>query len=524
MNKTVFILLFIFILSRLLFINPQPIFFDSPEYMARFLNPNYFQSIASGHIPFHSGYLLLFWPVFHLSNFLRIDPFFAVIFIQIIMSSVAVYCFYRFVEIITDKITASISAIMCSLFPLYWIMNGTIMTESIYINLFLFSIFFIAFSLNKTIYSVPYLVVGCTMFGLAILTNPLVVFWIPFILSFTYFLKKKKIFVVLISIFLTFLLAIIINGYLISKASSLPIQAGIIQYIFGVDISLIPNISSATTVLRFARNTFVPIFQNYSVLVFFLSLISAITIFKKNTKLFVILVFWIIPLLIANQWYDPLLFGRHSSIAGFGLAVLAGVFLNNRKILLYFTIMYLVIFSVPALYLLRQPIPYLEEAQFVKTLPNGLLIESHFARPQVERSFPGETIFINQPGWSPDSLIKTIDKYLNKNLPVFISSQALSDPYGIYSGPYLYSLSLSYKDSFVLENILSSYSFKKYYEVDKNANIIMFRITSKQKSKYPEIPRLNFNRRQINYYDLPNYVLLFVERAKVIHSQNIMRE
>jgi hypothetical protein len=511
MNKKVLILLCVFILSRLLFINPLPVFFDSPEYLARLSSPNYFQAMASGHSPFHVGYLLLFWPVFHLASFFKIYPPFAVIFAQIIMSAIAIYCFYLFVQIITNKKTAIISVILFSIFPLYWVMNETIMIESTYINLFLFSISFIAISLKNTIYSKLYLILGCITFGLASLTNPLVVFWIPFILSFTYFLRKNRLFTILISIFFTFLLAIIINGIFISQASGLPIQSGIQQYLFGVDISLMPRVSSVTSVLRFIRNAFVPVLQNYSVLIFIISLISAIKLFKHNKKIFVISFFWIIPLMIANQWYDPLLFGRHSSIVGFAFAVLAGIFLKNKKVLFYFTIIYLLIFSIPALFLLRQPIPYLEEAKFVNNLPEGLLIESHFARPQVEGSFTGETIFVNQPGWNADILVKTIDNYLIKNIPVFISSQALSDPYGIYSGPYLYSLSLSYTNNFILENILSSYSFQKYAEVDKGANIEIFKIVSKRKSKYPEIPRLNFNRHQINYFDPLNQALFLLK-------------
>jgi len=154
MTKKVFILLCIFVLSRIIFINPLPVFFDSPEYLARFSDTNYFHAIMSGHIPFHAGYIALFWPVYHLALILNLNPAYLVIFAQILMSAITVYCFYRFTMIMTEKKTASLAAILVSLFPLYWITNVSIMTESSYINYFLISLFLISFyaKKNKTIY------------------------------------------------------------------------------------------------------------------------------------------------------------------------------------------------------------------------------------------------------------------------------------------------------------------------------------------------------------------------------------
>ena len=149
MNRKVLIGLCLFVLSRIYFINTLPVFFDSPEYLERFLNPNYLRAIASGHSPFHAGYFILFWPIFQLAKLIGMNPPLGVIFAQIIFSLISLYCLYRFVNMILDKRTAVISTIICSLMPIYWITNVSIMVESTYVNLFFISIFILLY--RKTI-------------------------------------------------------------------------------------------------------------------------------------------------------------------------------------------------------------------------------------------------------------------------------------------------------------------------------------------------------------------------------------
>ncbi|OGH23754.1 MAG: hypothetical protein A2958_03315 [Candidatus Levybacteria bacterium RIFCSPLOWO2_01_FULL_38_13] len=142
MNRKVFIPLCVFILSRLIFINYLPVFFDAPEYLDRFFNPDYFKAIISGHLPLHIGYILLYWPIFRCAIFFGFNPSLTIIVAQILLSTIGIYCFYRFIEIVTNRRIAFIGSLIATLTPLYWIMNVSIMTESTYINFFLISIFF----------------------------------------------------------------------------------------------------------------------------------------------------------------------------------------------------------------------------------------------------------------------------------------------------------------------------------------------------------------------------------------------
>lgn len=524
MNRKIFILLGIFILSRVLFINPLPVFFDSPEYLSRFSNPNYFQAIVSGHMPFHAGYIMLFWPVFQGAINLNLNPSFAIIFTQIIFSAIAMYCFYRFVETITNEKIAITTTIITSLLPIYWITNVTIMVETAYINFIFISLFFLSSYAKKKAHSKLNLIIGSASLGLALLTNPLVILWMPFLLSVVYLLKKGKIVYVLPAIIIATILTILINGFFVAKFLQIPVFDGIYKYLFDEDLNVMPNISSFLMILRFIRNAFLPVLQNNTAIILLLSIISLLKVFKINKKLFIVAFLWIFPSLIVNQWFNPLLSGRHGIIADFGFAFLAGIFLEKRKILFYIVIIYILIVSLPALSLLKQPMPYLVEQKFVQTLPKGLLIESHFARPQIEGHYSGKVIFINQPGWNKKELEVTIDNYLNSKKPVFITSQALSDPYGLYSGPFLLPLSLSYAKNFELEDIILSYSVKNYATIDKNAGLYIYKIISKEKSQYPLIPILKYNRHRIDYFDPISQLWFLIERAKIIQIHNIIKE
>src|SRR3989344_5162899 len=399
MNRKIFILLCVFILSRLIFINYLPVFFDAPEYLDRLSNPDYFNAIISGHLPLHIGYILLYWPIFHFAIFFGISPSLTIILAQIVFSTIGIYCFYRFTEIITNNKIALLGTLIAILTPLYWIMNVSIMTESTYINFFLISIFFLAKYGKEEEHSRITLFAGCIFFSLSFLTHPLVILWLPFLISVIYFFKKEKIFITLPAVIIAVILAGLLNSFFIANALNIYFQNGIYKYLFGQGIAFTPTIHSFLTLIRLIRNAVIPLLQNNNSVIFFLGAISLILKFKDSKKLFTVGFLWIIPALIVNQWFDfdALLFGRHAAITGFGFAFFAAIFLEKRRILCLLVILYVLASSLPALTLLKQPIPYLTEQKFVQQLPKGLLIESHFARPQVQGYYNGEIIFTNEP-------------------------------------------------------------------------------------------------------------------------------
>ncbi len=495
-------LLGLFILSRLFFINTGDVFFDSGENIVLFSLPYYFYAIISGHFPPHEGYIILFWPVYQLMKILSFNPVFWVILGQIILATVTVFCFYKIVEFLTEKRTALIASTIASLIPLFWITNVTIMMEIGYISFFFFSFYFLIKYLalpKKTVY----LHLAAVSFVFSFLTHMLIVLWLPFLLAIVFYKNKNE----LLKIFITFCLylgfASILNVLFISAVSkaSIPTVFNHLYLSKGNEFSYPPL--NFQGFLISMRNFLIPLLRNNTSLIVILSFLSLILLFRKNKKLFIIGFLWIIPALYTNQWWDSLLNGRHALPASFGLTFLTAYLVRKKLLYASLVIVYLLFVSIPTISLLNKPIPYLLEAEAIKSLPqDSLLIETHFAKPQVEKIFKGKLLAVNDPLTNKEMIKKEIDTYLsNYKKPVFISSGALSEPYGLYSGPYLHNITLSYAKPFELEPVIPHYSLEIYKTISEEDNLIIYEITSSQPSLYPSIKMLKDSSRRLDYYD-----------------------
>ena len=97
--------------------------------------------------------------------------------------------------------------------------------------------------------------------------------------------------------------------------------------------------------------------------------------------------------------------------------------------------------------------------------------------------------------------MQTINSYLRNHKQVFVSSSALSEPYGLYSGPFLHYLTLSYAKNFELESLIKNYTLTIYKTIDENDNLYIYKIISTNKSPYPYIKPMKNSYRRIDYYD-----------------------
>lgn len=423
----------IFLLSRFYTANINPVWFDSAEYLTRFANPNFWTALSSGHYPLHAGYILLFKNLPLISS-------------QIILGLAGLIAFYK----LTKSKTATIIA---SLLPIVWISQTTVMMEAAYVPLFLISLYF--FKNKKCL-------LASVFFSLSLLTHLAVLLWIPLVL---YYNKKSFIY-----LFVSILITSLFNAYLISP--------NILTGLAGIYLSKTGEHVQLTNIFVLFRNFFIPLLRNNTSLIVIL---AGVSIFI-NRKSFILNFLWIAPAIITNQWWDSLLFGRHALIASFGLALAVSQLLKSHRLLKSFVVTYLILVTLPTVDLINKPIPYLEVAKQIKGLQvGGTLIDSHFARPQTTNIYPGKTIYVNEPGWKFE-----ISK------PLFVTSAALSDPYGLYTGPYLHSLSLSYKENSTLYNYLKNESFKKVskdiYEVVETG------------VPYPKI-NLYYSDKRLDYYD-----------------------
>lgn len=499
----------LFFISRVFFINSTGVFFDSAEYIGIFNVKNYLQAIAFGHFPPHAGYNLLFWPIFNISQYLHFNGAYVVVVVQIILSFISLMCFYYVITYVTDKKTGIYASILSSLIPIIWIITVTVMMENAYITYFFVSLWLlIKYLKNKTN---PYLLyLSCIVFGLGVITQTFVVLWAPLYLWIVFLDNKKECLKICAFLVLCVFIMSAINILFISREIAMSPQYTFRQFYLskGSEFAYLPL--SPKGFLVFMRNFLIPLYSNNTIVLTAISFVSLCVLFFKKRSVFVLGVLWILPAMYANQWWDALLPGRHAILASFGIAFLTAYLFRNKPIVIFLIGMYLLWVSIPTLYLLRLQIPYLEEAQLVSTLPkNSLLLESHFARPQVQATIKNTTIYVNEPGWPMGTLPLIIETYLHAHRDVFVSSAALSEPYGLYTGPYVHSLTLSYTDPYVLQPDLSHFTLREYKTISKNDNIILYQIVSDKKAPYPFVLKLVDSNRRINYYD----PFSFIERS-----------
>jgi hypothetical protein len=500
-HKNILFFFILFLLSRIIFINTQGVFFDSQEYINLFSLHNYFLAIAQGHFPPHVGYIIIFWPIFQLANILRLNSVLVVILCQILLSFATLVCFYKFIIYISDKKIALFATILVSIIPLFWIINVTIMMENAYAFFFFFSLYVLTLYLEKP--KKNYLLhISLFSFTMCVLTQAMTILWFPIYL-YVIFLKKKEKLKKVIPYFISYVVIFsLINIFEISY--ELHMQPGsVFMFLYlskGQEFAILHFDMHSLFVLL--RNFIAPLLQNNTILIVILFLYSLIYTFKTNKKIFLFGLLFILPAIYTNQWWDSLFPGRHALLASFGMAFLTAYLIRNKKIVFILIICYLIIVSLPALNLLRKPIPYLEEADYVATLPkDSFLIESHFARPQIQDAYHSKFFSVNEPGDFKEQLSSIIDTYLKKNKPVYISSAALSEPYGLYSGPYLHNVSLSYEYPFLLQPTLRHYTIVQYKIINAQDNLIMYKIISNKKAPYPQVKNMRDSYRRLNYTD-----------------------
>ncbi|HSX09755.1 MAG TPA: hypothetical protein VLF93_06385 [Candidatus Saccharimonadales bacterium] len=495
----IIILFILFFLSRMAFINSQAVFFDSGEYLHLFSISNIISALGSGHIPLHLGYILFFWPVFQTALFLHLNPGNTVVFIQIVLSGLTLFCFYKFVIFISDSRTALLATIIAALLPLYWIVTDTIMMENAYISFFFFSLYFLIQYISN--YKKFYYIISLIFLLLSLMTHTMVISWLPFIWVLIFYKARTLFFRHIIATLLTTFLAYVLNILFTSLVTHNNFWTVVNDfYALKNDIAILSF--DAKSILVILRDFFIISMRSNTSLVVLLAFASLIQCFRKNKELFFLSILWIIPALYINIWWDGLLPGRYAMLSGFGFAFLTAYLVRNYKFATFLILSYLLFTNIYAINLLRAPIPYIEESHLSSTLPkDSLLIESHFARPQVEQSYKGKLVVVNENIWTTDQIGKEINTYLAKKESVFISAAALSDPYGLYTGPYLHFLSLSYANSPTLKSLLQNYTVVKYKTIDEESNISIYQIISTKKSSYPTIPNLRNSKRRIDYYD-----------------------
>lgn len=501
-------LIITFLLSRFWYLNPKNVFFDSVEYLSRWSSDNFWEALVSGHPPLHTGYVLSFWPFYRLGEWLNWQsPTILVLSIQIIMSVFTVWLIFKVIEMLFDKHSAIKTVFIFAISPFFWITNVSVMMESTYLFYWILSVYLLLKYLDKKSDDVRLLLLSGISWGLAFLTHSVVIMWIPFVIILALLRNRKRFKKIVYTGMFVVLIFSLVNGFLLAERFNTTLGGGL-YWLYGAKFGEHAQISGniLLTSLRLIRNWIVPLGYNQTWTVMLLSLIGFIKLIRvRKWQDLLILSLWIFPTMITNQWWDSLFFGRHALIGLIAFVYLATFYLNDICWLLLSTLM--IFNSINSMDYLRGEIPYLKVAENIKYLENdGLLIDTHFARPQTDNLYQGKTEFVDEPGWSGTDIIDQINEKLDKNLPVYISSQALSEPYGLFNGPYLHSLTLSYKNGLELKELIGDeYVYTRELVIDTSLNLDIYRLR-KGKGKYPEIQSLTNSPRRLDYRD-PIFIL-----------------
>jgi hypothetical protein len=497
-NKLGVGLFFLFFLSRLPFINPNNVFFDSKEYLLIFNIPNFIQALASGHFPHHEGYILFSWPLYQLGKLIGVNPGLPVVLGQIFFAYLTILFFYKFVAYISNKKIALTSAILFSLTPLFWVTNVAITLETSYLSCFFASLYLFILYIKKP--KKIYLYFSFALLALSIITYSAVILWLTLYFFLLLKLKKEKIKILFtMGVFLGVCLSVRIL-LIALYANEHPFHIFYVSYLSNITDA--GHVTSNVEGLLVRIRNFIPVLRSYSSLIVILGSFSLALLYKKDKKLFYLGLLWLLPLIYSNQWWDSLLMGRYSIPAGFGFAFLTAYLIHSRRFVTLLICLYLCVVSLPALSLLRGDTPYMQQEKYAMTLPEGsLLIESHYSQPVLEHCCKARIIAVNDPAVGNGTIKKVVNKYLSEKKPVFVSSAALSDPYGLYMGPYLHPLSLSYTHKFELESLLTEYTWEQYKVINQKDNVIVYKIISQGKSEYPEVMNLRNHYRRLDYYD-----------------------
>jgi len=181
MDSNILIVIFLFLLSRFLFLANYPHFYDSPEYLKLAQVGNLFTALQKSHESIHPIYIYLIQTV---HGFLPIS------FVSAFFGLLTFIGFYFLIKRLFNKRTAFLSLIPLVFFPHLWLIQTNIMHESVdhfllIVSLLCFDIFLSNKKLISLIISFLFLILAFINFS----GNSI---WLPVFAGLYIFRKYKK--------------------------------------------------------------------------------------------------------------------------------------------------------------------------------------------------------------------------------------------------------------------------------------------------------------------------------------------
>lgn len=475
-----FIILILLFLSRVFFLSPLPIYFDSPEYVRLIENPSLLQGLTLGHEPIHPGYILPSWLLFHMLK--GISALYAAEVTSAVFSTLGIFVFYKIVQVLFDKKIAIRSLIIASLLPVFYLAGINVLTDTTYIFFFLLSFFaFLKFLKEK---NKKWLLIGIISLGYSVFTHTQVLIWTPVFFGLLVASRnpKETLKEIITLLFAGTAVGILFLLFLLTLTGDSIIQGLTLLFRHGADFILSGNLLHMTG--QALRNFFITMLRDNSTLVIIAAVIGFIILWRsRKTKYgkrnLAVCILWLLPALLTSQYWHIGLFGRVSVMASFPIAILASQI--KSKTIFKLLVLSLLFTSIPLIVSNRNASIQGKLAKLYNSIPpKSLLISSNLIRPQA--TFTGEKYFINEPNQDIQFIEEKIDNALKNNRGVYVDSQALYNPYYSYDGNNLHILSLGSIGKSEIVPIFKKYKIRIVRVIDVNNRIFLYQVNPQGKN------------------------------------------
>lgn len=469
-------------------------FFDSPQYLWRSAVPNLIDALSSGHAPYHPGYVLLTWLLYHLSGGgLEVSPALIAL-VSVLASSVSLVLVFLIARRLFSDGVAWLSTVLVGGAPYFWISSITILVDPVMIVFYLLSVWLYLEWLivhqtsqsknqqtTELIPLSPYflLLTSGLSFGYALFVHTQVAFWALALPALIIAFKSPKDWLNTIWQSIPWLLGPVL---FLAAYIGLLLHTGHNQTLFDALWYLIAgNVGdrSQFEIVSGARNLRL---VGGSVLALF-AVMGSIRLLRADVRRGTALVLWLYPGLIVSALYVySNLVGRASIVALVPAAMLAAsqvsppgtlakwslrdFFASERgghwRIGILVLLMSTLAASLPLVLSYGTQPPMMEAINEIrKSLPQGgLYVSSNEAKTL--HDYPTFDVVFEQ---SQGDITTDINATLTANQPVFVGSDALTYPGYAVDGNHWRIFSLEGVNQAREHGSLSAYLFN-LYEVD----------------------------------------------------------
>jgi len=430
MKKYFWFLVFLFIISRFCFLANYPHFYDSPEYLRESLSPNFFISLRSSHEVVHPVWLF-FTQIFQ--RIISQPTSWELSLIAALFGLISTIVFYLLIKRNFHQRVALFSLVPLIFFPHLWLIQTNVLHESLDAGLFLVSLLFFDFFLERKKFY--WLVLTVIFLSLAIFDFVGILLWSPVFIGLA-ILRSKKINWSNI----TWSLGVIFISFVFAVWSLYFLEARLKVLLFDYGGRGILSGWSSLNILRMLRNDILILFYGYSLSAILVLIISVAYFFKKkNWPVLIFFLSFFLPFLITGKFWYGGLFGRYSALIAYPLALLLGI-MPWRKI--YWILIVIIILTfLPTFWAYQKtPIPKIQASLIDKIglKEKDILVLSDYQRPQLDYY---QALYIH----GDEEIEKRVEEKITKNLlnggRVFISQQALTFPYWQYDGQQIHIIS-----------------------------------------------------------------------------------